>query len=594
MKIENRAYRLLDFIKIPFAVSPVMVSLRVMDKIIYALIPSLQVVATAAFIDTAIQIVGGQANKDQIMMPLVWLLLLISHQYITFALMGLVKAKMDMNLTETFRTAVTEKRAMLEYHHVENNDTWDLIERVGKDPAGRLGNGFDNVLRMADMFIRVGSIMLVLVVQVWWVALVILAFSLPLFWLAVKSGKANYKASKEAAKHTRRAQYLQGVLTGRDNVEERALFAYSDELNKRYYDKYLTAHRINVRAERNRFLKMRSASFITVLISVLIAGVLLAPLGSGGISVGMFMGFVTATFGLAQMMSWELTEITSQLASNREYLKDLTAFGKLSEKPGAIDLPAFDVVSPERIEFKKVSFSYPGTEVMILKDLSLTLCARKHYAFVGANGAGKTTITKLLTGLYDNYTGDILVDGRNLRDFTQAELKSLFSIVYQDFAKYQIPMMDSIGIGNVQAISKDDVTVAVHNLGLEEAVAKLPEGLNTPLGKIKEKGVDLSGGEWQRVAIARTLVSRAPVYILDEPTAALDPVVESEVYELFDTISKGKSTIYSTHRLGAARLADDIFVIADGHVIEQGTHEKLMDRRGVYAEMFEAQRGWYT
>lgn len=594
MKIEVREYKVTDFIKIPLRVSPVMVSLRVIDKIIYALIPALQVLATASFIDTAISIFNGQAEKNQIVFPLVCILLLIAHQYITFALMGLVRAKMEIHLPEAFRTAVTEKRAMLEYRHIENNDTWDLIERVGKDPAKRLESGFDILLRMADMFIRVGSVMLVLVVQVWWVALVILTFSIPLFWLAVRSGRANYEASKEAAKYTRRAQYLQGVLTECDNVEERALFAYSDELNKRYYDKYLTAHRINVKAERNRYIKMKSASLITVLISVLIAGVLIAPLGSGDISVGMFMGFVSATFGLAQMMSWELTEITSELANNREYLKDLTAFGKLSETSGAIDLPATDIVSPECIEFREVSFSYPGTEVMILKNLNLTLFAHKHYAFVGINGAGKTTVTKLLTGLYDNYTGDILIDGKNLREFAQSELKAMFSIVYQDFAKYKISLNDSIGLGNVHGAAELKILEAIHTLGLEEAVSKLPEGLNTPLGKIKSNGVDLSGGEWQRVAIARTLVSRAPIHILDEPTAALDPVAESEVYELFDRISKGKSTIFITHRLGAARLADKIFVIADGHVTEQGTHEKLMEKSGVYAEMFEAQRGWYS
>jgi ATP-binding cassette subfamily B protein len=222
------------------------------------------------------------------------------------------------------------------------------------------------------------------------------------------------------------------------------------------------------------------------------------------------------------------------------------------------------------------------------------LFAKKHYAFVGINGAGKTTITKLLTGLYDNYTGDIFIDGRNLRDLKQAELKALFSIVYQDFAKYQISMIDSIGIGNIQGVSEKEILNAVHILGLDEAASKLPEGLNTPLGKIKEKGIDLSGGEWQRVAIARTLVSRAPLHILDEPTAALDPVSESEVYELFGKISKGQSTIFITHRLGAARLADEIFVIANGCVAEQGSHIVLMNKGGIYAEMFEAQRGWYA
>jgi ATP-binding cassette subfamily B protein len=178
-------------------------------------------------------------------------------------------------------------------------------------------------------------------------------------------------------------------------------------------------------------------------------------------------------------------------------------------------------------------------------------------------------------------------------------LKALFSVVYQDFAKYQIPMTYSIGIGDARNVSSGNISLksireAADSLALSEAVSKLPEGLNTPLGRIKETGVDLSGGEWQRVAIARSLVSRAPIHILDEPTAALDPVAESEVYKMFGEISKGKSTVFITHRLGAARLADEILVIADGHVVEQGSHTELINIGGVYAEMFEAQRGWYA
>lgn len=594
MRIENREYTLFDFLKIPFATSPFLSVLRIIDKIIYALIPSLQVLTTAGFIDTAIKIVNGQADKTAITWPLLWILLLISHQYITFAIMGLVRAKMDINLTEAFRTAITEKRAMLEYRHVEDNETWELIERVGKDPSGRISAGFDNILRMGDIVLRIGSILLVLVVQVWWVALVILAFSIPLFWLAVRSGKANYHASKDAAKYTRRAGYIQGVLTGRDNVEERAIFGYSDELNKRYYDKYLTAHKINVKAERNRFIKMRSASLITVIISVMIAGVLIVPLGTGDISVGMFMGFVSATFGLAQMMSWELTEITSEFAKNREYLRDLSSFGKLSETPGAESRPCEKIDEPQCIEFHDVSFAYPGTGTLILNHLSLTLFAKKHYAFVGINGAGKTTLTKLLTGLYDNYSGDILIDGRNLRDFSQSELKALFSVVYQDFAKYQISMADSIGLGSVNGKTEQEILEAIQTLRLDEVLTKLPNGISTPLGKIKSGGVDLSGGEWQRVAIARSLVSNAPVHILDEPTAALDPVAESAIYEMFGDVSRGKSTIFITHRLGAARLADEIFVISSGAIAEQGSHDELVRMSGIYAKMFEAQRGWYA
>ena len=640
MKIENREYKLWDFIKIPFSVAPGLACLRIADKIVYASLPALQIVTTALFIDTALSILGGRSDGSRIVMPLAWIILLIAYKYFAFTAMGLLNSKMGIRLTEAFRTAVVEKRAALEYRHVEDNDTWDLISRVGADPAEKIGGGFDILLRMGDIILNVGSVLLILVVQVWWIALAIVGFSAPLLMLAVKSGKAHYDASKEAAKHARRAQYLQGVLTGRDSAEERALFGYSDELNKRYYEKYQSAYKINMKAQRKRYIRQKSASLTTIFMSILIAGVLIVPLGSGEISAGMFMGFVTATFGLAQSLSWELTYITGELANNREYLRDLTAFARLSETPGATDAPAANMPEPQRIEFRNVSFAYPGTRREVLKDLSITLLAGKHYAFVGENGAGKTTITKLLTGLYDNYTGDILIDGKNLREFTQPELKAMFSIVYQDFAKYQIRLADSVapgkaagggdavgsggdavgsggdavgsggdavgsggdagagGGGNTSASGGNAVLRAVESaletLGLAEAVSKLPDGLDTPLGRIHENGADLSGGEWQRIAIARSLVNGAPVHILDEPAAALDPIAESALYKLFSEISAGKSTIFITHRLGAARLADKIFVIAGGRAAEQGAHGELMSANGLYAKMFEAQRGWYA
>lgn len=593
MNIDNRDYKLLDFIRIPLKSSPVVVSLLVIETIVSALIPSLQIIITANFIDTAICIFNGQADRNKIIMPLACILLMLSYQYSVAILIGLVRTKMNIKLTETYRIAITEKRAKLEYRHVENNETWDLIERVGSDPTERLCGGFDTLQQMVGISVRVGSTLLVIMSQVWWAGLVILAFTIPLFWLAVKSGRVNYKASQEAAKYTRRAEYLQDVLTGRDNVEERTLFSYTDEINKQYYDRFLSAYNINLKTQRNRFIKMKSASLITVIVSIMIVGVLIAPLGSGTITVGLFMVLVTSTFGLAQMLSWRLTRITSELASHREYLRDLSAFSKLSETASVTQSPVPHISEPNCIEFRNVSFAYPDTDKMILENLNLKLFAKKYYAFVGVNGAGKTTITKLLTGLYDNYKGDILVDGISLRNFTQSELKAMFSVVYQDYAKYQISMADSIGLGNVHGAAEQEIMDAVHIIGLDEAVEKLPDGLDTPLGKVKKGGFDLSGGEWQRVAIARSLISNAPIHILDEPTAALDPISESEIYKLFGKVSKGKTTIFITHRLGAARLADEILVIADGRVAEQGSHGELMNLGGIYYDMFEAQRGWY-
>lgn len=411
--------------------------------------------------------------------------------------------------------------------------------------------------------------------------------------MAVKAGRDVYETSRAAEKHTRRARYFQEVLTGRENVEERVLFSYTKELNRQWYEKFKMAYGIHFRAESLRIMKMKSGSLITVLISALVVGTLLAPLRVGTVSIGMFIGLATAVFGLVQDMSWELAYIVSELSRYREYMQDLTSFSRLSEDPGALEMPAERIQKPFCMEFKGVSFAYPGTDRLVLNQMSFRLEAGKQYAFVGANGAGKTTITKLLTGLYDTYSGEILIDGKNLRDFSAAERKAMFSVVYQDFARYEIPMKDCIGIGNVCGASVQEIGQAVHLVELDSLVDQLPEGLDTALGRTRTDGVDLSGGQWQRIAIARTLVSHAPIHILDEPTAALDPAAESAVYEMYQKISKGKSTIYITHRLGAARLADEILVIADGKVCECGSHESLMEKEGLYAGMYESQKAWY-
>ena len=234
---------------------------------------------------------------------------------------------------------------------------------------------------------------------------------------------------------------------------------------------------------------------------------------------------------------------------------------------------------------------YPQTERKILDDFSLRLERGKHYAFVGVNGAGKTTMMKLITGLYDNYEGEILLNGRDIRTFPQSALKALCAVVFQDFARYQVSMRDSITLGD--EARNQNLNEVLEQVGLTDAVNTLSKGLDTPLGKIYEGGQDLSGGQWQRLAIARALVRNSPIRILDEPTAALDPVSESEFYAHFGELSKGTTTIFISHRLGSTKLADRIFVLDGGKIVEEGTQAELLAKGGLYAEMYEAQRSWY-
>ena len=483
--INHKKYGFGDFLRIPFTVCPVYAGIKTLNQILVSVLPSLQVLATAAFIDTALDIFAGKAGQSAITAPLLCLIAIVAYNNLNWQLMSYINLKMAMRLEFAYRTGIVEKRAALEYRHVEDNDTWELINRVCSDPVGKLTGGFDNILGAANIVLRVGSLLVILMAQVWWAGLAIVAISIPLFRLAIKGGHQIYEENKEAEKHRRRADYLKSVLQGRENVEERTLFGYTEKVNRQWLEKYEAARKISVGVSARYFVRLKGSSLITMLLSLLIISVLLFPLTKGLITPGMFMGLITSTLNLIQMMSWELSDTMNKIAQNLEYCKDLTAFCALSETPGALDLPGAGIPF-ESLEFRQVSFRYPGTDKDILKDFSLRLECGGHYAFVGVNGAGKTTLTKLLTGLYDNYEGEILLDGRELRTFRQADLKALFSVVYQDFARYQISLDDNIALGNVLRKDPAKIKEAAEAMGLGQTIAELPRGMETPLGKIKE------------------------------------------------------------------------------------------------------------
>lgn len=247
----------------------------------------------------------------------------------------------------------------------------------------------------------------------------------------------------------------------------------------------------------------------------------------------------------------------------------------------------------QSLEFRNVSFRYPSGDHDIIKNMSFQIESGHHYAFVGVNGAGKTTIIKLITGLYRDYEGEILLNGRELRAYSVDQLKGLCAVVYQDFAQYNITLGENIAVGAAEACSAEDIRAAAKYARLDSVVAELSNGMDTPLGRTQEKGQELSGGQWQRVAIARAIVKRNALQILDEPTSAMDPLMENKLYEDFANISNGKTTIFISHRLGSTKLADTIFVLSDGKIAEEGSHSSLMARKGIYYEMYASQRKWY-
>ena len=229
---------------------------------------------------------------------------------------------------------------------------------------------------------------------------------------------------------------------------------------------------------------------------------------------------------------------------------------------------------------------------MVLKDMCFRIEKGHHYAFVGRNGCGKSTIVKLILRLYEPDSGEILLNGEKIETFSREQIWKLFGVLFQDYAKYPVSVADNIAPG-ADAGQRAKIAKAAEPSDLDNVLEKLPQGMDTVLGKITEDGVDVSGGEWQRIAMARLYYQDAELKILDEPTAAIDPVREQQIYQKFLKLYQDTTTIMITHRLGATSLCDWIIAIEDGKAMEQGSHEDLMAKNGIYCEMYETQRRWY-
>ncbi|GGF99230.1 ABC transporter [Paenibacillus albidus] len=592
---KPKEYKTLDYLILPLRIIPAQTIYAILITILNSLIPAYQTLVIANFINTAMDIFNGKTDYSSIYLPIVLIMCFVMFTNLVPSITQIIDTSGQNKLNAILKKEISLKHARLEYKHIENHDTQEILNRVCSDPLGNFMAGLNNLFRGATLLISSFSLLMIVMSSTFISGLIIIFISVPLFYIAMKTGKKNYEMEVESQKIQRKYNYLSSILTNRDSAEERKLFSYSTPISEKFAKLYNESSKIETKIEIKSYINMKSGSMVTLLIVIIIVALLLPSLHSGGISLGVFIALVNAIYGLVQNMSWQLSSTMYEYARLKEYLNDFSIFIKLSEKKDACVLPAdVDSFVFKSLEFRKVSFKYPGTERYILKDCSFVLNHNTNYCFVGVNGAGKTTITKLLVGMYDEFEGEILINGKNIRDYTFAEIKGLISVVYQDFAKYSLKFKDNILIGNIIKTDEEKLVNIVSEMGLDDVVKSLEFGMDTYLGKVKENSKDISGGQWQRLAISRLLYSNSKINILDEPTAALDPLAESNVYELFRQVNKDRFSIYITHRLGAAKIADEILVVNEGYIAEQGSHEQLMSlENGIYSKMFASQKSWY-
>lgn len=552
-----------------------------------------QIYAVSNFIDYASGLVNKRVWNGEIVRAFLILVLTISIDWLIPRFLTVLEKKAEITIIQKYRPIAMQKCAKIKFEYFENDEKWNLISRVVKDPEIQWVRILSAFFTLFKLTIRILGIIVIIAKDVWWASLVILVFCIPIFAYSVRGGKKNYQAKRDASEHIRKYRYFDTILRNKEFLEERKLFGYTDRIEQHYLKSFFDAFWLETKTAIQWALKTKLSGALSMIAALIIVITLIGPTVKGVMTIGMFISLVNSVFLLTSEMSWGLSRNIDKLVSGNEYSKDVTSFFALDEDKGSVDEPDYSN-HVEKIEFRDVTFKYPGVDHNILNSVSFVMEKGKKYAFVGANGAGKTTVVKLLLGLYSDYSGQILINDKELKSYSRAEQKGFFSVVFQDYIRHSLSVRESCTLADPKrTIEESEIRELLRKFELDEFVDKLPNGLDTELGKINEGGVELSGGQWQKLAMIRALLRPSEIQIMDEPTASLDPKMESEVYRMFQALADNKLTILISHRLGFVKYADEIIVFDNGSVCENGDFKKLMALNGLFAKMYEEQKKWY-
>ncbi len=508
-------------------------------------------------------------------------------------IVSLVDGLLSDRVSNDASVRLMEHAATLDLADFEDAAFQDRMDRARMQASGRMSL-MGQLFGQAQDIVTVVTFAAGLVVYAPWLIVLLAVALVPSFLGEAHFNALSYALSYMRTPQRRELDYVRQVAASADTAKEVKIFGLSAFLIDRYRtisrDTYSASRRLALRRAiwGSGFAALGTIAYYAAYAYIAWRAV------TGSISIG-DLTFLAASFlRLRGLLEGLLTGFSST-AGQALYIDDLFSFFRT--EPG-IHSP--DVAQPfpnpvrQGFVFEDVGFRYPGAERWAVRHLSFTLGSGEVVALVGENGAGKTTLVKLLARLYDPVEGRVLLDGRDLRDYDLDGLRAAIGVIFQDFVRYNLPAADNIAVGRIEARGDRARIEAAASAALaDDVVAKLPDGYDQMIGKRFRNGVDLSGGEWQKMAIARAYMRDAQVLILDEPTAALDARAEYEVFQRFRELSAGRSAVLISHRFSSVRMADRILVLSDGRVEASGTHDDLLAAGGRYAELFELQAAGY-
>ncbi len=485
------------------------------------------------------------------------------------------------------------KAAQMDLAQFEDPEFYDKLERARRQTSGRVSLMTAVLMQMQEI-ITIGSLMAGLIVFEPWLVLILVIAILPGFINEAYFSRSSYSLIKSWTPERRELDYLRYVGASDVTAKETKLFGLAKFLSDRFRilaDKYFRANKklaIRRTIFGSGFHLIGDLAYYGAYLLIIMRTV------SGILTIG-DLTFLSGTFNRLRNQLQSIFTRFSKITSDALYLQDYFDFFEMQP---LIERNTKDLAFPEVIKkgfaFDNVSFRYPGSDRWVLRNVSFTLHANEKLALVGENGAGKTTLVKLLTRLYIPTQGKITLDGIDIGSYDIDDYHRATGVIFQDFVKYHFTAAENIAVGNIEELDNtNEISQAAEASLANHVIAKLPAGYEQLLGRRFAGGKDLSGGEWQKIALARVYMRDAQMLILDEPTATLDARAEYEAFKRFSSLTKDKTAVIISHRFSTVRMADRILVLQNGTILELGTHDELLEKKGLYAELFHLQAAGY-
>jgi ATP-binding cassette subfamily B protein len=582
------------FFRLIWSTHPTLATINLLPRLLQSIIPILLLYVGKLIIDEVVHQIGLPVKEFT---RLWWLIGLELGLGLLSDLLGRVINLADSLLVELYSNRVSveliEKAADMELWQLEDPDWYDKLDQARRQTTART-NLMASVLSQAQDLVTVASLMVgLLVVEPWLIALLVLAV-VPSFISELTFSQSSYALSKRWTPERRELNYLAYIGATNESAKEVKLFSLSGYLSQRFgrlaHQFYLANRTLAFKraAWGSLFNLLSTAAYYAAYVIIIIRAV------NGVITLG-DLTFLAGSFHRLQSRIQTIFSRFTSITESALYLQDYFDFLDLQVTlPVRLSPHPVPTTIHHGITFDNVGFRYPGGDQFVFRHLTFKLKAGEKLALVGRNGSGKTTLMKLLLRLYEPTEGRILLDGIDIRTFDPAAYRNLFGAIFQDFVRYNFTAAENIGVGKIEDIGDlQQIQEAAEKSMADEVIQVLPNGYDQQLGQRFAGGTDLSGGQWQKIALARAYITDAAVIILDEPTAALDAQSEYETFLRFVELTQGKTAVIISHRFSTVRMADRIAVLGNGQLLEIGTHPELMSRQGLYAELFMLQARGY-